>query len=203
MRLSTALARWCAPAGLSCRRIAGGIVVRAIGPMPRATRPRAAATPTPEDPMTGPDVIVSGRRGIGLQGELERSYSASHIDEIELARRPPHSLAEMLSGLPGLWVDTSAGVAANTIRVRGIPLDGYQAIAVQEDGLPVQHDTLPWTDIDQFVRPDLMIESSDYVRGGPSAIFASNAPGGVLNLRTRAPATVRAERCGRPSPITG
>lgn len=32
-----------------------------------------------------------------------------------------------------------------------------------------------------------MIESSDYVRGGPSAIFASNAPGGVLNLRTRAP----------------
>ncbi|WP_294275466.1 TonB-dependent receptor [uncultured Sphingomonas sp.] len=187
MRLSTALARWCAPAGLSCRRIAGGIVVRAIGPMPRATRPRAAATPPPEDPMTGPDVIVSGRRGIGLQGELERSYSASHIDEIELARRPPHSLAEMLSGLPGLWVDTSAGVAANTIRVRGIPLDGYQAIAVQEDGLPVQHDTLPWTDIDQFVRPDLMIESSDYVRGGPSAIFASNAPGGVLNLRTRAP----------------
>ena len=187
MRLAAALARWCAPAGLSCRRIAGGIVVRALGPGPRAIPPRARPAPSPEDPMTGPDVIVSGRRGMMVQGELERSYSASHLDAVELARRAPQSLAELLSGLPGLWVDSSAGVAANTIRVRGIPLDGYQAIAVQEDGLPVQHDTLPWTDIDQFVRPDLMIESSDYVRGGPSAIFASNAPGGVLNLRTRAP----------------
>lgn len=189
MPLSRALASWCRPAGLSCRRIAGGIVVRADGPVPRHSLPpviRFAPAP-PVDPVTGPDVIVSGRRGTMVQGELERSYSASHLDGVELARRSPHSLAELLSGLPGLWVDSSAGASANTIRVRGIPLDGYQAIAVQEDGLPVQHDTLAWTDIDQFVRPDLMIESTDYVRGGPSAIFASNAPGGVLNLRTRAP----------------
>lgn len=189
MRLSSALARWCRPAGLSCRRIAGGIVVRAAGPIPRRDPPpvhRLAPAP-PVDRVTGPDVIVTGRRGTTIQGELERSYSASHLDGVELARRPPQSLAELLSGLPGLWVDSSAGASANTIRVRGIPLDGYQAIAVQEDGLPVQHDTLAWTDIDQFIRPDLMIESADYVRGGPSAIFASNAPGGVLNLRTRAP----------------
>ncbi|WP_294235596.1 TonB-dependent receptor [uncultured Sphingomonas sp.] len=188
MRLSTALARWCRPAGLSCRRIAGGIVVRAERPMPHhapsSIIPHAAPPP---DPVIGPDVIVTGRRGTSVQGELERSYSASNLDPVALTARPPDSLAELLSGLPGLWVDNSAGVAANTIRVRGIPLDGYQGIAVQEDGLPVQHDTLPWTDIDQFVRPDLMIESADYVRGGPSAIFASNAPGGVLNLRTRAP----------------
>ncbi|MEJ8630292.1 Plug domain-containing protein [Sphingomonas sp. I4] len=71
--------------------------------------------------MIGPDVIVTGRRGTTIQGELERSYSASHLDAITLARRPPQSLAELLSGLPGLWVDTSAGAAANTIRVRGIP----------------------------------------------------------------------------------
>ncbi|MBY9062032.1 TonB-dependent receptor [Sphingomonas yunnanensis] len=95
---------------------------------------------------------------------------------------------DVLATLPGVWADRSAGTAANTIRVRGIPLDGYQAIAVQEDGLPVQHDTLPWTDVDQFVRPDLSYDRVDYVRGGPAAIFASNAPGGVLNLRTRAAA---------------
>lgn len=185
MRLSTALDRWCRPAGLSCRQRAGGIVVRAAG-RPPEVRPMPHPPLTPP-PVIGEEVIVSGRRGTGVQGELERSYSASQIDRIELDRRSPQSLAELLSNLPGLWVDNSAGVAANTIRVRGIPLDGYQAIAVQEDGLPVQHDTLPWTDIDQFVRPDLMIETVDYVRGGPSAIFASNAPGGILNLRTRAP----------------
>nr|WP_309692167.1 TonB-dependent receptor plug domain-containing protein [Sphingomonas sp. SORGH_AS_0870] len=188
LRLSRALDRWCRPAGLSCRRMPGGIVVRAGRSLPpKVTPPRRAASPPPP-PVVGEEVIVSGRRGTDVQGELDRSYSASHLDAVELARRPPQSLAEMLSGLPGLWVDTSAGTAANTVRVRGIPLDGYQAIAVQEDGLPVQHDTLPWTDIDQFVRPDLMVETVDYVRGGPSAIFASNAPGGVLNMRTRAPA---------------
>ena len=188
LRLSRALDRWCRPAGLSCRRMPGGIVVRADRSLPpKVTPPRRAPSPPPP-PVTGEEVIVSGRRGTDVQGELDRSYSASHLDAVELARRPPQSLAEMLSGLPGLWVDTSAGTAANTVRVRGIPLDGYQAIAVQEDDLPVQHDTLPWTDIDQFVRPDLMVETVDYVRGGPSAIFASNAPGGVLNMRTRAPA---------------
>lgn len=183
MRLSTALDRWCRPAGLSCRQRAGGIVVRRAIPRPPEVRPAPAAPP----PVIGAEVIVSGRRGTSVQGEWERSYSASQIATVELARRAPQSLAELLSGLPGLWVDNSAGVAANTIRVRGIPLDGYQAIAVQEDGLPVQHDTLPWTDIDQFVRPDLMVETVDYVRGGPSAVFASNAPGGILNLRSRAP----------------
>ncbi|WP_343525379.1 TonB-dependent receptor plug domain-containing protein [Sphingomonas sp.] len=197
MRLSQALGRWCSAAGLSCRRMPGGIVVRAsklgeeISDRPLVS-PARHATPLP--PVIGADVVVTGRRGVSVQDELDRSYSASHLGPVELARRAPQSMAELLTGLPGLWVDTSAGVAANTIRVRGIPLDGYQAIAVQEDGLPVQHDTLPWTDIDQFVRPDLMIESVDYVRGGPSAIFASNAPGGVLNMRTRAPAANPAAR---------
>lgn len=184
MRLTVALDRLCRPAGLVCRMMAGGILVKAG---PRTPRLPVVARIVPPVPV-GPDIIVTGRRGVGPQVEVERSYSASHLIAGELARRSPQSMAELLSGLPGLWVDSSAGISANTIRVRGIPLDGYQAIAVQEDGLPVQHDTLPWTDIDQFVRPDLMIETVDYVRGGPSAIFASNAPGGVLNLRTRAPA---------------
>lgn len=185
MRLSRALALWCAPAHLSCRLVASGIVVRATSPRAAAVRPAigpAAPAPHPAD------IIVTGR-GTGTartaRTALERSYSASHVDAAELARRDPDALADVLATLPGVWADRSAGTAANTIRVRGILLDGYQAIAVQEDGLPVQHDSLPWTDVDQFVRPDLSLDGVDYVRGGPAAIFASNAPGGTLNLRTR------------------
>lgn len=180
MRLSQALAAWCAPVRLSCRLVAGGIVVKPA-PMQRrapATLPRLA-TPAPAD------IIVTGRGDGMTRGELERSYSASHIAGPELARQHPAALADLLATMPGVWADRSAGTAANTVRVRGIPLDGYQAVAIEEDSLPVQHDTLPWTDVDQFVRPDLALESVDYVRGGPSAIFASNAPGGILNLRTR------------------
>ncbi len=184
MRLSRALARWCAPARLSCRLVAHGIVVGAAPPrrIDAGAAIGAAAAVAAGVPA---EVIVTGR-GTGVaRTPLERSYSASHVDAAELARRAPAALADVLATLPGVWADRSAGTAANTIRVRGIPLDGYQAIAVQEDGLPVQHDSLPWTDVDQFVRPDLSLAGVDYVRGGPAAIFASNAPGGILNLRTR------------------
>ncbi|KQN40802.1 hypothetical protein ASG37_03245 [Sphingomonas sp. Leaf407] len=187
MALSRALARWCGAARLDCRREAHGIVVRAAA-VPPPQRLRLAAAPSgPGDVPVVADIVVTGRRGVTARPAQDRSYSATHIDADSFARRQPDSLAEVLATVPGLWVDPSAGTAANTVRVRGLPLDGYQALAVQEDGLPVQHDTLPWSDIDQFVRPDLMIDSADYVRGGPSAIFASNAPGGILNLRTRAP----------------
>ena len=184
MRLSRALALWCAPARLSCRLVANGIVVRAAPPERADAAPAigAAAVVAAEIPA---DVIVTGRGAGGERVALERSYSASHVDAAELARRDPAALADVLATLPGVWADRSAGTAANTVRVRGIPLDGYQAIAVQEDGLPVQHDTLPWTDVDQFVRPDLSYDRVEYVRGGPAAIFASDAPGGILNLRTR------------------
>ncbi|MEP9402379.1 TonB-dependent receptor [Sphingomonas silueang] len=188
MPLRTALERWCGGAGLDCRHGPDGIVVRARHRV-AARRARSVAPPATVDPPGSPppDIVVTGRRGITSRPAQTRSYSATHIDAAALARRQPDALADMLAAVPGLWVDPSAGTAANTVRVRGLPLDGYQALAVQEDGLPVQHDTLPWSDIDQFVRPDLMIDSADYVRGGPSSIHASNAPGGILNLRTRSP----------------
>ena len=188
MPLQVVLDRWCGGAGLDCRHNQDGIVVRARRRVamerPRPVAPSMAVQP-PEPPP--PDIVLTGRRGITSRPAQDRSYSATHIDAAALARRQPDTLADILAAVPGIWVDSSAGTSANTVRVRGLPLDGYQALAVQEDGLPVQHDTLPWSDIDQFVRPDLMVDSADYVRGGPASIFATNAPGGILNLRTRAP----------------
>lgn len=188
MPLAVALARWCGGARLDCRHGPDGIVVRARHRV-AARRARPVAPPAAADPPAPPppDIVVTGRRGITSRPAQDRSYSATHIDGVALARRQPDTLADILAAVPGIWVDPSAGTSANTVRVRGLPLDGYQALAVQEDGLPVQHDTLPWSDIDQFVRPDLMIDSADYVRGGPASIHASNAPGGILNLRTRSP----------------
>jgi hypothetical protein len=76
-----------------------------------------------------------------------------------------------------------------------MPLDGYTALAVEEDGLPIQHATLPWTDIDQFMRPDIMLVGADYVHGGPSSILAGNAPGACWTCTSEGPAiTLRAGR---------
>ncbi|WP_206244535.1 TonB-dependent receptor [Novosphingobium terrae] len=187
--LSQALARLCPPAGLNCRITTGGLLVsRAPRPAPHPARPqRAKPPPMPAAIEDAPMLVVSGRRGLSPMLDTERSFSLTTIDAGEISRRAPQSMAALLDGIPGVWTDTSAGTSANTVRVRGMPLDGYSALAVEEDGLPIQHMTLPWTDIDQFMRPDIMLESADYVHGGPSSILASNAPGGLLDLHIRKP----------------
>lgn len=191
--LSRALTRLCRPAGLSCRVVQGGLLVTRMA-LPAPPRPAAPKPPPPRPILSDehPILIVSGRRGLSPMRDTERSFSLSTVDAGDLARGAPQSMAALLDGIPGLWTDTSAGTSANSVRVRGMPLEGYGAIAVEEDGLPIQHATLPWTDIDQFMRPDIMLERADYVHGGPSSILASNAPGGLLDLHIRRPTAHRA-----------
>lgn len=189
-----ALAPACRRAGLECRLVGGGLVVRRASRI-AARRPLRASpiSPLPQK-LAGESIVVAGRRGLGGIEDSARSFSLTAIDGDDLRRRSPQSLAEWLGAIPGVWVDTSAGTSANTIRVRGIPFDGYQAISVQEDGLAIQHASLPWTDVDQFVRPDIMLEGSDYVRGGPAAVLGAAAPGGMLDLHVRrAPAKLAGE----------
>lgn len=185
--LARALTRICGRAGLACQIVGSGLLVNRMPRMALVARPTRVVKPplAPPPEVKGVDLIVSGRRGLSPMTDSGRSFSLTTLRPDDLARRPQQSMAALLDGIPGLWTDMSAGTSANTVRVRGMPLDGYSALSVQEDGLPLQHVTLPWTDIDQFMRPDIMLESADYVRGGPSSILASNAPGGQLNLHIR------------------
>jgi outer membrane receptor protein involved in Fe transport len=180
--LRKALARICPAAGLDCRLTPIGVVVRVLAKIPPPPRPAAPPSAPTIDPA---DILVTGRQGAGIMLTSERAFSFSRLSPETMRRRTALSMAELLQNFPGLWIDTSAGTSANIARLRGIPMDGYGAMAVQEDGLPIQHTSLPWTDIDQFMRPDIMLESVDYVRGGPSSVLASNAPGGILNLHLR------------------
>src|SRR5262249_56594997 len=74
-------------------------------------------------------------------------------------------------------------VSARGTSMRG---DGFSSIATYEDGLPVQHDGgLDWFNTDESFRLDETTQRLEAVRGGPSSIFASYAPGGVMNFITR------------------
>ena len=100
--------------------------------------------------------------------------------------RAPMGVADALKSVPGFWVEASGGEASANIRARGIPQEGFSAIALQEDGAPVQHDGgLGYLNADQSFRLDETIERIEVVRGGPSSIFASYAPGGTVNFITR------------------
>ena len=143
------------------------------------------------------EIVVTGRAGAGEMRKLEVSYSITTIDAESILEKAPMSTADILKAVPGFWVEASGGETNNNVRARGIPTDGYESIALFEDGLPIQHDPgTSWLNADQSFRLDDTIERIEAVRGGPSTVFASNAPGGYVNFITRK-GTDEAEEIGR------
>lgn len=132
------------------------------------------------------EVVVTARAGASERRRVEASYAVSVISDTQLRLQAPISTAETFKAIPGFWVEASGGEASNNVRSRGIPTDGYSSVTIQEDGLTIQHDGgLGWLNADQSFRLDETIGRVEAVRGGPSSIFASNAPGGVVNFITK------------------
>ena len=132
------------------------------------------------------EFVVTGRAGTEFRTKAETSYALTDISAEQLRMQSPIGVAEALKAVPGFWIEASGGEASNNIRARGIPADGFSTVSLQEDGLPIQHDGgLGWLNADQSFRLDETIERLEVVRGGPSSVFASNAPGGIVNFVTR------------------
>lgn len=138
------------------------------------------------DPENGADIIVTARAGNENQAKVEASYAISTISSEELKMKAPVGVGEALKNVPGFWVESSSGETSGNVRVRGIPTDGYSQVALLEDGVTIQHDPgLGWLNGDQSFRIDQTLQRIEVVRGGPSSLFYSNAPGAVINFITR------------------
>lgn len=142
-----------------------------------------------ESADTAPEtVIVTGRVGSEQVTRAETSYSVSVITQESIREKGVSSVADTLRNIPGFWVENSGGEASANIRARGIPVDGYASVQLEEDGMPIQHDPgLGYLNADQSFRLDETVGEVQAVRGGPSSVFAPNAPGGVVNFITRKP----------------
>lgn len=146
----------------------------------------ADAAAEAEAPSTIDEIIVTARAGSEARTRLDTSYAVTTVNEETLRMRAPMSVADALKSVPGFWVEASGGEASANIRARGIPQEGFASVALYEDGVPVQHDSgLGWMNADQSFRIDETIERIEVVRGGPSSIFASYAPGGTVNFISR------------------
>ena len=147
---------------------------------------QAAEDATKEDRLE--TVVVTGRAGVDEARKVDLSYALTTISKESLRSDAPLGVADALGSVPGFWVESSGGEASANIRVRGIPQEGFSAVGLEEDGLPIQHDPgLGYLNGDQAFRLDDTIERIEVVRGGPASIFSSNAPGGVVNFITRRP----------------
>lgn len=132
------------------------------------------------------EVVVTARAGVSDLRRVEAAYAITTVSDERIRLQNPLSVSDALKFVPGFWVESSGGEASANIRARGVPQEGFSAVAMQEDGLPLQHDAgLGWMNADQSFRIDETVERLEVVRGGPSVIFASYAPGGVVNFITK------------------
>lgn len=198
MTVAAALERLLAGKGLAvASRDARRITLRAV-PDRRAQRPsrrRDRAPPTPPAPIPAPapvpppppqEIVVTGRAVSVPLAAGEASYSLTTISREGLDLSAPLSSAALFRQVPGFWVESSGGEAGNNVRSRGIPTDGFSAVAIAENGVPVQYDgALGYLNTDQSFRIDDTIARVEAVRGGPASLFMPNAPGGVANVILR------------------
>lgn len=129
------------------------------------------------------DVIVTGVAK--ARDRLDSATSTSSINDVEIAKIGAYSINDLFRTIPGIRAEASTGETNGNYTIRGLPMvsTGAKYLQFQEDGLPV----LEFGDIlalvpDYFMRYDFNVGQIESIRGGSSSTFASNAPGGVINL---------------------
>jgi len=137
-----------------------------------------------EDLLGLDEVVVSGT--FNPATKLESSTSITTLDPQHISRRIPSGTADLLNAVPGLQVTDNYGTVGADVTVRGLPLtenSSFRYISLQEDGLPAfEVPGLLFAFPDAMVRHDETVNRVEVVRGGSSAIFASNTPGGIVNF---------------------
>jgi outer membrane receptor protein involved in Fe transport len=143
--------------------------------------PKTAATEAPAEELfsTG---VAKGR------DRLDSATSTSALKHGEIEKLGARSLAEILRNIPGIRTESSTGDGNSNYTIRGLPLasGGTKFMQIEEDGLPV----VEFGDFfnvasDIFIRADFNLSAVEAIRGGSASTFASNSPGGVINLISR------------------
>ncbi len=116
---------------------------------------------------------------------LDSATSTSALKEADISKIGARSLGELFRSIPGMRAESAGEEGSASISIRGLPLalGGAKFLQIQEDGLP----TLEFGDIafatsDTFLRADLSLAQIESIRGGSASTFASNSPGGIINL---------------------
>jgi len=134
------------------------------------------------DALSLNEVVVTGSSN--PRTKLESSVAISTLSAAQIESDAPISTASLLQNVPGFLVESSGGQAGNNLFARGIPSAGaYEYVQFQEDGLPVFEDgALQFANIDNFQRVDATISKVEAVKGGSASIYATGAPGGIINF---------------------
>lgn len=145
----------------------------------------ASQQPTDQEVATIDEIVVTAVASASTT--LRSSVSVTTLNAEAVEDLAPRSTAEIFRSIPGIRSESSGGEGNANIAVRGIPIStgGAKFLQIQEDGLPIlEFGDIAFGNADIFTRYDSTISRIQAVRGGSASTFASNSPGGVINLIT-------------------
>ena len=145
-------------------------------------------SPAARPPAAAPAEAVFSTGVARGRDRLDSATSTSALRQNEIQLLGARSLADIIRNIPGIRTESSTGDGNSAYTIRGLPLasSGSKYMQIQEDGLPV----LEFGDFfnvasDIFIRADFNLAAIEAIRGGSSSTFASNSPGGVINLLSK------------------
>ncbi|HET7230573.1 MAG TPA: TonB-dependent receptor [Longimicrobium sp.] len=135
-----------------------------------------------EESTVLPSLVVSSTREVRRLGETPASVGV--VGSAALRDAKPTHPAEVMSQVPGVWVSVTGG-EGHTTAIRQ-PKTTNPVYLFLEDGVPTRstgffnHNALYEVNVPQADRIEVL-------KGPASALYGSDAIGGVINVETRAP----------------
>jgi iron complex outermembrane recepter protein len=133
------------------------------------------------------EIVVIGTAGSAGTARQEASFAITTIKADDIEQISPQSTADLFKSIPGVWVESSGGVAGANIDVRGLPGGGdapFVTLAI--NGSPLYGtETLSFFEQSSIFRIDETIASVEGLRGGPNAVFGKGEPGLTVNFNLR------------------
>lgn len=148
----------------------------------------SAADAQSADKPAGPPQEVFSTGVAKGRDRLDSATSTSSLRGEEIQKLGSRSIGDILRTMAGLRVESGIGEGNNNYTVRGLPLaaGGSKYMQFQEDGLPLlEFGDLFNVGTDVYLRNDFNIAQIETIRGGSASTFASNSPGGLINIISR------------------
>ncbi|MFT6951975.1 MAG: iron complex outermembrane receptor protein [Paraglaciecola sp.] len=129
-------------------------------------------------------IIVTGTASGTPVRKVDASFASSSLSADDIKKLAPKSTADLFKAIPGVWAESSGGVAGANVFVRGFPGGGDAPyLTVQLQGVAVfQPPTLSFLENSSMFRIDDTIEFMDGLRGGPNSVVSNGQPGLTTNF---------------------
>jgi outer membrane cobalamin receptor len=176
----------------------------------------AVALPPPADHAEG-DIVSDGEHNYFLAGDAWVRIQETRVHSVPLGKRPgsdvvtaesinaedlrrrgARTLGDVLRQTAGIQVNGSRGIGEE------VTLDGLDGrhVLVLIDGRPVVGKVNNRVDVSRIAVSPESVKKIEIIRGPMSAVYGSEAIGGVINIITKKPsATPMAKRRRRRSPV--